>query len=250
MFARPAQAVQIGSRTKALFMNRILSGLVASTLLAAPMAQAQDAVPLDTPVDRFSYAIGVRTAQGMLQQGLDNSTFSADAFAQALRDTFSGTESRLSEEEMITAMRIIGEQIAATEAIKAEALAAAGTAFLEENAKADGITTTESGLQYRVDRVGEGAKPTAADMVEVHYSGRLLDGTQFDSSYDRGQPAQFPVGGVIAGWTEALQLMPVGSKYELWIPQDLGYGERGAGADIPPYAVLNFTVELISIAGQ
>ncbi|MEO1494229.1 MAG: FKBP-type peptidyl-prolyl cis-trans isomerase [Pseudomonadota bacterium] len=231
-------------------MTRIASGLVAASLLAAPIASAEEPASLETPAERFSYAIGLRTAENMKQGGLDLDVFSPDAFAQALRDVMDGTDPRLTEDEMTAALTTIGAEIEAKEAAKAEALAADGVAFLEENKTAEGVTTTESGLQYRVDVKGDGPTPTASDTVEVHYSGRLLDGTQFDSSYDRGQPAQFPVGGVIPGWTEALQLMPVGSKYELWIPQELAYGERGAGGDIPPYAVLNFTVELLSIAGQ
>lgn len=231
-------------------MPRIVPGLMAASLLAAPIASADEAVTLETPAEKFSYAIGLQTAENMIQGGLDLEVFSPDAFSQALRDVLGGTEPRLSREEMGEAMATIGAAIEAKEAEKAKALAAEGVAFLETNKTADGIVTTDSGLQYRVDTKGDGPTPTAADTVEVHYSGRLLDGTQFDSSYDRGQPAQFPVGGVIPGWTEALQLMPVGSKYELWIPQELAYGERGAGADIPPYSVLNFTVELLSIAGQ
>lgn len=231
-------------------MTRTASGLLAATLLVAPAAAADETPKLETPAEKFSYAIGLTTAENMIEGGLDLEVFSPEAFTQALRDTFGGAEPRISREEMGEAMAAIGAIIQAKEAEKAEALAAEGVAFLEKNKSEEGIITTDSGLQYRVDTKGDGPMPTATDTVEVHYSGRLLDGTQFDSSYDRGQPAQFPVGGVIPGWTEALQLMPVGSKYELWIPQELAYGERGAGGDIPPYAVLNFTVELLSIAGQ
>ena len=123
----------------------------------------------------------------------------------------------------------------------------AGKTYLAENAKKEGVTTTESGLQYEVINSGKGAKPAPSDQVTVHYHGTLLDGTVFDSSVDRGEPASFPVGGVIKGWTEALQLMSVGSKWKLYVPYDLAYGERGAGAQIGPYSTLIFEVELISI---
>ncbi|KLU17744.1 peptidylprolyl isomerase, partial [Proteus mirabilis] len=126
-------------------------------------------------------------------------------------------------------------------------LADAGKIFLEENVKNEGVQVTESGLQYKVLTAGEGAIPARTDHVRVHYTGRLIDGTVFDSSVQRGQPAEFPVNGVIAGWIEALTLMPVGSKWELYIPYQLAYGERGAGAAIPPFATLVFEVELLEI---
>jgi len=122
-----------------------------------------------------------------------------------------------------------------------------GKQFLEENAKKEGVVTTASGLQYKVIREGDGPKPTAADEVEVHYRGTLIDGTEFDSSYKRGQPLTFPLSRVIAGWTEGVQLMPIGSKYEFYIPYNLAYGEKGAGGLIPPYAALIFEVELLRI---
>jgi FKBP-type peptidyl-prolyl cis-trans isomerase FklB len=124
---------------------------------------------------------------------------------------------------------------------------AAGEKFLQENALRAEVKTTESGLQYEVITEGKGAKPTAESTVKVHYEGTLIDGTVFDSSYQRGEPIEFPLNGVIKGWTEGLQLMPVGSKYKLYIPYELGYGERGAGQSIPPYATLIFTVELLEI---
>jgi FKBP-type peptidyl-prolyl cis-trans isomerase len=126
-------------------------------------------------------------------------------------------------------------------------MADAGKAFLEANGKKEGVTTTASGLQYKVIKAGTGAKPKATDTVNVHYKGTFLDGKTFDSSYDRGQPISFPLNGVIAGWTEGVQLMPVGSTYEFYIPSNLAYGERGAGGAIPPNATLIFVVELLGI---
>lgn len=122
-----------------------------------------------------------------------------------------------------------------------------GEAFLEENGKKDGVTTTASGLQYKVIETGSGPTPTASDTVRCHYSGTLIDGSKFDSSYDRGQPAEFPVGGVIAGWTEALQLMTCGSKWEVYLPSEIAYGSRGAGGAIGPDETLVFTIELLDI---
>ena len=126
-------------------------------------------------------------------------------------------------------------------------MADAGKVFLEENGKKEGVTTTASGLQYKVIKAGTGAKPKATDTVNVHYKGTFLDGKTFDSSYDRGQPISFPLNGVIAGWTEGVQSMPVGSTYEFYIPSNLAYGERGAGGAIPPNSTLIFVVELLGI---
>lgn len=130
---------------------------------------------------------------------------------------------------------------------KSEAAKADGVKFLEENKKKEGVQTTASGIQYKVNTMGTGPKPLATDRVKVHYTGKLIDGTVFDSSVERGEPAVFPLNGVIPGWTEALQLMPVGSKWTIYLPSDLAYGERGAGQQIPPHSTLIFEVELISI---
>ena len=144
-------------------------------------------------------------------------------------------------------MEAMDEKAQAKAKAKAEAVKVESKKFLEENAKKEGVKTTESGLQYTVIKEGEGAKPKATDTVKVHYKGTLVDGTEFDSSYKRGEPISFPLNGVIKGWTEGLQLMPVGSTYRFFIPSDLGYGDRGAGADIPGGAALIFDVELIEI---
>lgn len=154
-----------------------------------------------------------------------------------------------SNEDMQNAFEEINTRMQAKEAVKHKALAGAGEAFLAENAKKAGITVTASGLQYEVITQGTGAIPTATSKVKTHYHGTLIDGTVFDSSVKRGQPIDFPVNGVIAGWTEALQLMPVGSKWRLYVPHNLAYGERGAGASIAPFSTLIFDVELIDIVG-
>ena len=232
-------------------MIKPIIGAIAATIVAAPLALADQHAPtLETDVDRFSYAIGLRTAEGMMSQDLTLDVFSPQAFALALEDVMSGNEPRLTEDQMMAALQAISQAVAAAAADRQREAAQEGVVFMEQNASADGIVTTDSGLQYRVDTMGDGAKPAVTDVVSVHYAGRLLDGSEFDSSYGRGEPAQFPVNAVIPGWTEVLQLMPVGSKYEIWIPQELAYGERGAPPAIPPFAVLNFTVELLEIVGQ
>ena len=163
-----------------------------------------------------------------------------------LTDAFAGKPSRVGQEEMSASFKVIREIMQAEAAAKAEAAAGEGLAFLAENAKRDGITTLASGLQFEVLTAGEGAKPSREDTVRTHYHGTLIDGTVFDSSYERGQPAEFPVGGVIAGWTEALQLMNAGSKWRLYVPSELAYGAQGVGS-IPPHSVLVFDVELLDV---
>ena len=169
----------------------------------------------------------------------------------AVEDTFADKESRLTEEEIRDTIAKLqtrsqekqkAEQDAATEKNKA-----AGAAYLAENGKKEGVVTTESGLQYKQVTAGDGAKPAAEDTVTVHYKGTLIDGTVFDSSYDRGEPIEFPVNGVIKGWTEALLMMKAGAKWKLFIPSDLAYGERGAGGSIPPSATLIFEIELLEV---
>jgi FKBP-type peptidyl-prolyl cis-trans isomerase len=184
----------------------------------------------------------------------DGMTVDVDAFAAGLRDAMTNSPQRLSDEEIQAEMmafqeRINAERESVTSAL-AEANAAAGTAFLLENSTREGVVTTESGLQYQVIEAGTGATPGADDSVEVHYRGTLMDGTEFDSSYARGEPVTFGVGQVISGWTEALQLMQVGAKYKLFIPSELAYGAGGAGERIGPNAALVFEVELLDIPTQ
>ncbi len=194
-----------------------------------------------------SYGIGRQMGQQLADNPFDG--VSPAAVAQGLLDALNGVEMPYSNEQMQAAFGEVNERMQAKEAEQSKTLAAAGEAFLAENAKKAGITVTASGLQYEVITQGSGAIPTKTSKVKTHYHGTLIDGTVFDSSVNRGQPIDFPVGGVIAGWTEALQLMPVGSKWRLYIPHNLAYGERGAGASIKPYSALIFDVELLDIVG-
>jgi FKBP-type peptidyl-prolyl cis-trans isomerase len=196
---------------------------------------------LDTDLQKFSYAMGMDVGGYLKKQPGE---MDMAAFQQGLEDARKGGQLLLTEEEAMT--------IKTTETQKrAEAQAKANEAktktFMETNAKKTGVTVTASGLQYEVLQPATGAKPTAESTVTVHYTGTLLDSTKFDSSLDRGEPAVFPLSGMIPGWVEGLQLMSVGSKYRFWIPPALGYGARGAGGVIPPNSVLVFEVELISL---
>jgi len=200
---------------------------------------------LTTLEQHASYGIGLNMGQQLADNPFDG--LDINAVAAGLKAAFTGAEAEVSEEQIRAAFTVISQRMQAAEAEAAKAAAGEGEAFLAENAKKAGIVVTESGLQYEVLVQGDGAKPSRSDKVRTHYHGTLIDGTVFDSSYNRGQPAEFPVGGVIAGWTEALQLMPVGSKYRLYIPHNLAYGERGAGGAIKPFSALIFDVELLDI---
>lgn len=208
-------------------------------------------VTLETTEQRLSYGIAYGLGQRMSQDGVP---MDIAAFSAGFSDGATGAEGRMSQEEIQAEMQAYQEKMMAeqqaAQAKLGEANMAAATAFLEENKAREGVVVTESGLQYEVIEEGEGAKPGPDDTVEVHYRGTLIDGTEFDSSYGRGQTVTFGVGQVIAGWTEALQLMNVGSKYKLVIPPDLGYGAGGAGQMIGPNAALIFDVELVSIPSQ
>ena len=191
------------------------------------MALDFNAVALDSVEAKGGYGIGLQIGQQLAGSGME---VEAEAVARGIFD-----------------VQELGQRAEAAQAEAFKALEAENQAFLEENKKAAGVVVTDSGLQYEILTEGNGAKPTAESTVRVHYTGSLIDGTVFDSSVKRGTPAEFPVGGVIKGWTEALQLMPVGSKWRLTIPHNLAYGERGAGASIPPFATLVFEVELLDI---
>lgn len=200
-------------------------------------------------MDKLSYALGIGI--GSQLAGMGTKELNIDDFAQAIKDVISGSELKVDNAEAQTLVQnFFQEQEAKQQAAAAEAgkaAKAAGEAFLAENGKKDGVVTLPSGLQYQVLKEGDGKKPSATDQVVCHYEGTLIDGTVFDSSYQRNQPATFGLNQVIAGWTEGVQLMQEGAKYRFFIPYNLAYGERGAGAQIPPFAALVFDVELIEV---
>lgn len=221
--------------------NKLFILGVAATLVACNQENYTNA-ELTTQIDSVSYSLGISVANNLKNSGFES--IETDAMASAFNDVFSDKEVRITEDE---ANLLIQDYFLELSENKSQEATAEGSSFLIENAKKEGVITTSSGLQYEIITNGTGATPSESDKVTVHYHGTLLDGTVFDSSVDRGQPATFPVNGVIPGWVEALQLMNVGSKYKLYIPSDLAYGERGAGGAIGPNATLIFEVELLSI---
>ncbi len=203
---------------------------------------------LNTPAEKTSYALGLDVASSLKKMPCEIDTAS---FVQAFEDVMNNAPLKLEQAEFEKVMTEFQANLQQAAQAQQEEAAAAnrgiGEAFLKENATNADVTTTTSGLQYSIITEGEGPKPTETDTVTVHYSGTLIDGTKFDSSYDRGEPATFPLNGVIKGWTEGVQLMSVGSKYRFVIPSELAYGSRGAGQVIGPDSVLVFEVELLSI---
>ena len=193
-------------------------------------------------MDKISYAIGLSMGQNLMGSGVTSLEY-AD-LAAGIKDVLEKNQPQITYQE---AQQVLGKFFSELEAKIAGEAKAAGEAFLAENAKREGVKVTESGLQYEVLEATIGQKPKATDKVRVHYEGTLIDGTVFDSSYKRGESITFGLNQVIKGWTEGLQLMSIGSKYKLYLPYNLAYGERGAGANIPPYAALIFTVVLLGI---
>ena len=193
-------------------------------------------------MDKISYAISLSMGQNLMGSGVTSLEY-AD-LAAGIKDVLEKNQPQISYQE---AQQVLGKFFSELEQKIAGEAKAAGEAFLAENAKREGVKVTESGLQYEVLEATIGQKPKATDKVRVHYEGTLIDGTVFDSSYKRGESITFGLNQVIKGWTEGLQLMSIGSKYKLYLPYQLAYGERGAGANIPPYAALIFTVELLGI---
>jgi len=218
-------------------------------LLVPGVRAAPAKLDLQDPAQRTSYVIGAGIGTNLKSQGV---TVDADVVAAGIADAIAGTL-QLSPEVMAATMETLKSEVAgkqqAEHARASAANAKAGADYLAKNAKQPGVKTTASGLQYKVLKSGAGATPSSTDTVKVHYRGTLIDGTVFDSSIDRGEPVTFPVTGVIAGWTEALQLMKVGDKWQLTVPSNLAYGERGAGGVIGPNSVLIFDVELLDIEG-
>lgn len=195
-------------------------------------------------MDKISYALGLGIGQQLKSMNIDN--FSIEDFTQSITDVMADAEPKMSARE---AQIMLNEYFENKAKQDAEKQIAEGKVFLENNAKREGVVTTKSGLQYEVLTEGTGSSPKATDKVRCHYEGRLIDGSVFDSSYQRGEPADFGLNQVIAGWTEGVQLMKEGAKYRFYIPYLLGYGERGAGSQIPPYSTLIFDVELIKVLG-
>jgi FKBP-type peptidyl-prolyl cis-trans isomerase FklB len=216
-------------------------GLLAGSVFAAdPELKSQQ--------DKVSYSIGLNIGGNFKKQNIE---LNYDLFVKGIKDGVAGTKPLLDEAQVREVMMTFQKEMMAKQEERNKTLSdknkKEGDTFLADNKKKEGVKVTASGLQYRVIKEGTGEIPKATDTVVTNYKGTLLDGTEFDSSYKRGEPATFPVTGVIKGWTEALQLMKVGSKWQLFIPSDLAYGEKGAGRDIGPNATLIFEIELVSI---
>ncbi len=226
----------------------LVTGLSIAALAACQGPAGSGTATLDTNDQKASYGIGLNMGA---QLSAAESHIDMEALIDGLADGMAGNDPRVPEAELQTVLQELSATIQAEEAARieaeSEANAAAGEAFLAENAEKDGVMVTESGLQYEVLREGEGSAPAESDRVSIHYKGTLLDGTQFDSSYDRGQPAVFGVSGVIAGFSEGLMLMSEGAHYRFYIPSELAYGANGSGPTIGPNATLIFEVELLEV---
>jgi len=240
----PAAKAQTSPAAKAQRPPAAKTGQTSAAKSATPLT-------LKTAKDKTSYAVGLNIGKSMRKDGVD---IDPSILVRGLKDAMAGGKTLLTDEEAKTAMVALQSDLRKKQEGKMQHVGETnkqeGEAFLAANKTQDGVVTLPSGLQYKVLKEGTGPKPSASDSVVCHYRGTLLNNTEFDSSYKRGQPATFPVGGVIKGWTEALQLMPAGSKWQLFVPSELGYGARGAGADIGPNATLVFEVELLSIQGK
>ena len=222
--------------------------MVLAIWLVAAQASASETLQLKTQKDKVSYAIGIDIAKKLKQMGVD---IDADIVVRGLKDGFAGEKLLMTEDDLRATMGALSEELRQKQVAAMKALAEEnkkkGDSFLAENKKKEGVVTLPSGLQYKIIKAGFGKKPTENDTVECTYRGTLINGKEFDSSFRTGKPATFKVSGVIAGWTEALKLMPVGSKWQLAIPPELAYGRRGAGRDIGPNSTLVFEIELIAI---
>jgi FKBP-type peptidyl-prolyl cis-trans isomerase FklB len=228
-------------------MKLRLLTILGIALLASP-ANSEENLVLKSQKDKISYIIGMDIGRNLQKGSID---FDPDILAKGIKDALSGGKPLLTEQEIRETTAVFQKQLMAKQEEVAKKLGEKnkkeGEAFLAENKKKEGVKTLPSSLQYKVIKEGTGKKPKITDTVTTHYRGTLIDGIEFDSSYRRGKPASFPVNGVIPGWTEALQLMGEGAKWQLFVPPNLAYGERGAGRDIGPNATLIFEIELISI---
>jgi FKBP-type peptidyl-prolyl cis-trans isomerase FklB len=228
-------------------MKKFIAIALLLSLLGVSVLAQKKGTP-KTQKEKVSYTLGVNIGKNMKMQGID---IDQSFLEQGLKDAFNNAKTAMTEKDMETTMNVFQQEMMAKNQAKQKVVGEQnkkdGEAFLAANKKKEGVTTLPSGLQYKVIKMGNGPKPTASQTVKCHYRGSFIDGKEFESSYTRGEPTEFPVGGVIKGWVEALQLMPVGSKWTLYIPSDLAYGENGAGQTIGPNAVLIFELELLSI---
>jgi len=228
-------------------MNVKVLGIIVGCLFTVQVV-ADDKVTLKTEKEKLSYSLGANLGQNVKSNNLD---IDAEIFSKAIKDALTGSKPLLSEEEMKTALQDFQQKMRQKQMAAMQELGAKnkkeGEAFLAANKKKPGVVTLPSGVQYKVMKAGTGKKPTVNDTVVAHYTGTLINGKEFDSSVRRGEPATFPLGGVVKGWQEVLPLMPTGSKWQVFIPANLGYGETGAGQAIGPNETLVFEIELISI---
>ena len=221
-----------------IFYSAIALGIIYTTSFGATAA-------MDTEKQKLGYTFGIQMAQNLVQQGMAGE-IDHEALVEAIADVFAGREMQMSGEEMQASFTAFQQKVQQENQQIGDENKIASDAFLAGNKDKEGVITTESGLQYKVETEGSGAAPTPASTVRVHYSGTLIDGTKFDSSYDRGEPAEFALNGVIRGWQEGLLLMKAGGKFEFYIPSELAYGDNAPGS-IGPNQVLVFTVELLEI---
>jgi len=252
MLPQSSLAQQNSSATNSQSSNSSPAKAPASTAKrTGPASRGAAPLKLTTQKEKLSYSLGMKMGENMHKQSV---AIDPAIFARGLKDGLAGGKTLLTDEQAQAAImdvqKEMHEKMQAKMKEEGETNQKAGDAFLAANKSKNGVVALPSGLQYKILTAGTGPKPTAGDTVECNYRGTLINGTEFDSSYKRGQPATFPVSGVIKGWTEALQLMPVGSKWQLFIPPDLAYGERGAGGDIGPDETLIFDVELLSIKSK
>lgn len=231
--------------TGALYSEAQVKKVAKKPVTTKKAATTASAVVIKSTLDSASYAFGYSIAQDLKSRGI--TTLNYSLLSKAMDDVFKDAKPAIAPEQC---QQTIYTYLSTLNKNKFAGNVAEGTKFLEENKKKPGVVTLLSGLQYLVLTAGTGPKPTATDEVTVHYKGTLLNGKQFDSSYDRGKPISFPLNQVIPGWTEGVQQMPIGSKYRFFIPYQLAYGEKGAGQDIPPYSVLIFEVELIKFGKE
>src|SRR5437773_2882709 len=217
--------------------------IFAAFLLTLPLFAQEKSPPLKDQKDKISYSIGLNIGSNLARQNVE---INADALSAGVKDAIAG-KPQLTQDQVKEVMTTFEKDMQAKQKAAGEKNAAEGAKFLEENKKKEGVKTTASGLQYKMIKEGNGPQPKATDIVTVNYRGTLMNGTEFDSSYKRGEPATFPLNGVIKGWTEGVQLMKVGSKYQLFIPPQLAYGDRAVGPDITPNSTLIFEVELLGV---